>query len=297
MTSIRSGWVDLDGPTHYLEAGPVGAPPVLAVHGLAGSSANWLAIMPDLARDHHVFAIDLVGHGRTRTDGRSSEVAPNQALVNRFVREVVGTPVTLLGNSMGGLISLRQAAGHPDSVHRLVLVGPALPIGGRRLPDPTVAAGIVLTGVPGLGVRLLAQRRSRLTPEEQVDETLKLCTVDASSVPDDVRERLVEVARERRDYPGAELAIQRATRSTVAGVLNRRGYEQAIDAVEAPVLILHGEQDRLVPVESSRRAIERRPDWTLRTHADLGHVPQLENPAWTIEAIRSWWVGREPATA
>lgn len=294
---MQSRWVDLAGPTHFLQAGSDGAPRLVAVHGLGGSSANWLAVLPDLARDHQVFAIDLVGHGRTRTHGRSSEVAPNQALVNQFIREVVGEPVTLVGNSMGGLISLRQAARYPDTVRDLVLVGPALPIGGRRIPDPTVAAGIAVTGIPGLGVRLLARRRTRLSPEEQVAEAMDLCTVDPDLIADDVLASMVEVARERSRTPGVELAMQRATRSTVAGVLNRRGYDRAIDAVSAPVLILHGEQDRLVPVESSMRAAARRPEWTLLTRPDLGHVPQLEDPAWTIASMRAWWAERRDATS
>lgn len=297
---MQSRWAHLDGPTHYLHAKPdvaAGrAPVVLAVHGLGGSSANWLAILPDLARDHEVYAIDLVGHGRTRADGRSSEVAPNQALVNRFIRTVIGEPVTLLGNSMGGLISLRQAARHPSTVRELVLIGPALPIGGRRLPDPPVAVGIAVTGIPGLGVRLLARRRTRMSPEEQVADAMNVCAVDPASIPGEVLDRMVEVARERASYQGAELAIQRATRSTVAGVLNRRGYDRAIDAVEAPVLILHGEQDRLVPVESSLRAVARRPEWMLVTRPDLGHVPQMEDPAWTIQMIRSWQATRADAT-
>ena len=61
-----------------------------------------------------------------------------------------------------------------------------------------------------------------------------------------------------------------------------------LDHVQAPVLILHGERDRLVPVEASRRAVERRDGWTLVTRPDLGHVVQLEAPEWTVEQIRHW---------
>lgn len=289
MSTLESCWVDLGGPTHYLQAdGPPDAPALLAVHGLAGSAANWTAVLPDLARDFRVFAIDLAGHGLTRPDERSSEVAPNQTLVHRFITEVVGEPVTLLGNSMGGLISLRQSAHHPDTVRELVLVGPALPLGGHRLPDPMVAAGVGLTGVPRLGVQILARRYSRMTPEQQVADAMNVCTVDPAKIPAEALDEMVAVARQRSGFDGAPMAIQRAARSTFAGMLNRRGYDRAIEAVQAPVLILHGEKDRLVPVESSRRAVGLRPDWTLQTRPDLGHVPQLEDPTWTVEAIRSW---------
>lgn len=289
MAHPHSAWVDLDGHTHVLEvSGPVSAPPVVAVHGLGGSYANWLAIAPELARDHRFYAIDLAGHGRTRPDHRSAGVAANQALLNRFLLDVVGEPATLLGNSMGGLISLNQAALSPTTVRELVLMGPALPVGGFHLPGPAVVAGVVATGVPGLGARLVARRRAQLTPEQQVAEALELCTVDPARVPEDVLQEMVDVARQRSTFVGAELAIEKAARSTVMGMLNRRRYDRILDAVRARVLILHGEQDRLVPVEASRRAVARRPDWTLVTRADLGHVVQLEDPAWTVEQIRAW---------
>ena len=82
--------------------------------------------------------------------------------------------------------------------------------------------------------------------------------------------------------------MEQAARSTVSGVLNRRAYDRMIDRVQVPVLILHGEQDRLVPVQASRRAVARRPDWTLVTRPDLGHVVQLEDPAWTVQQIHGW---------
>lgn len=289
MTQVESRWVDLDGPTHVLEApGPPGAPALVAVHGLGGSASNWLAILPDLARDHRVYAIDLVGHGRTQPLGRSSEVEANEALLHRFITEVVGEPVTLLGNSMGGLISLRQAAHHPDTVRELVLMGPALPLGAYRLRDPLVIAGVAVTAIPGLGAHLIARRRARLTPEQQVADAMQTCAVDPARIPADVLDRMVAVARVRATFEGTEIALQRAARSTVVGVLDRRAFDRAMDAVQAPVLILHGEQDRLVPVEASRRAVARRPGWTLLTRDDLGHVVQLEDPMWTVEAIRSW---------
>jgi pimeloyl-ACP methyl ester carboxylesterase len=297
-TQGRSRWVDLDGRTHVLEvAGPVDAPPVVAVHGLGGSHANWLAVAPELARDHRFFAIDLAGHGHTRPDHRGTDVPSNQRLLHRFITDGVGEPVTLLGNSMGGLISVRQAAWHPDTVRDVVLMGPALPVPVSRLTDPVVAGGIAMTGVPYLGSRLLARHRARTTPEEQVAEMLELTCVDPSRVPTDVVDAMVALARERREYVGTELGVEVAARSTVRSLLQRSSVDRALDRVQAPVLILHGEKDRLVPVEASRRAVERRPAWTLRTHPDLGHVVQLEAPAWTVKQIRTWQGSRDPAAA
>ncbi len=55
---------DLNGPVKYVDFGGKG-PPMVLVHGLGGSSVNWFAVGGGLARDHHVYAIDLPGFGRS----------------------------------------------------------------------------------------------------------------------------------------------------------------------------------------------------------------------------------------
>lgn len=285
----QSRWTDLGGRTHWLDVGgPVDAPPLVAVHGLGGSHTNWLAVAPELATDHRVYALDLAGHGHTPAEQRGTDVVANERLLHRFIVEVVGEPATLLGNSMGGMVSLLQAARHPDTVRELILIGPALPVAGRWVPEPLVAAGVAVTGIPRLGASILASRRSRLTPEQQIAEMLDLCCVHPERVPDDVVADMVEMARTRADYVGIEMAMEQAARSTVASLLRRRAYDEMLDHVRAPVLILHGERDRLVSVASSRRVVQAHPEWTLVTHPDLGHVPQLEDPAWTVAQIRRW---------
>ncbi len=59
-------------------------------------------------------------------------------------------------------------------------------------------------------------------------------------------------------------------------------------AINRPTLLIFGEHDRLVPVAAGRAIAERRPDWAFRVHPDLGHVPQIEDPAWTARMIREW---------
>src|SRR3954453_21312372 len=124
-----SRYVDLDGPVHYLDfGGPADGPLLVCVHGLGGSHVNWLAIGPELAKTCRVLALDLAGHGRTPLSGRSPGVHANRRLLHRFVTEVVSGPVILVGNSMGGMISLAEAADAPSEVTGLVLIDPALPL-------------------------------------------------------------------------------------------------------------------------------------------------------------------------
>src|SRR5580658_7670330 len=104
---MESRTTDLEGPVHYLEGGS--GPPVVLVHGLGGSHVNWLAVAPQLARKRHVLVPDLAGFGRTPLAGRSSSIEANRALLDSFLRVIVKEPAVLVGNSMGGLISILEA--------------------------------------------------------------------------------------------------------------------------------------------------------------------------------------------
>src|SRR6266536_3374129 len=136
----RSRWIDLDGPVHYLDfGGPASGPTIVGVHGLGGAALNWSAIAPLLSGRYRVLAPDLAGHGLTQSGGRATSVTANRALLHRFVETVPGSPVILMGNSMGGMISLLEASAAPEAVAGLVLIDPALPFVAAR-PDPLVAA-------------------------------------------------------------------------------------------------------------------------------------------------------------
>jgi pimeloyl-ACP methyl ester carboxylesterase len=190
-----SRWTDIGGPVHYLDfGGPAGGPVIVCVHGLGGGAVNWMAVAPLLTGTYRVLAPDLAGHGLTRSGGRGTDVVANMGLLHQFIRSVTTSPVILMGNSMGGMISLLEAAAAPDDVAGLILVDPALPFVPAR-PDPFVAAMFALYLLPGFGRAMMARRR-RLTPEQFVASILRLCCVDSSRIAADVIARHVEVAKQ-----------------------------------------------------------------------------------------------------
>lgn len=288
LATDSSRTIDLDGYTHYLDlAGPHGVPPLVCVHGLGGSHVNWTAVAPALAERQHVYVPDLAGHGLTFPDHRATDVDSNQRLLDRFLRQVSGTPVVLMGNSMGGLISVLQASRHPETVCGLVLVDPALPGPLQRL-DPTVTRNFVGYALPGVANVLLARRRHRLSPAEQVQEVLDMCCADTSRVPRDLIDRQVAVAARRRSVPGIDAAFLDAARSVLLQLVRRDQLAAAMRAIDVPVLLLQGDADRLVSVEAARMAGTAHPHWDLRIAEGVGHVPQMEVPDWTIEQYRDW---------
>src|SRR5437879_163777 len=144
----QSRIVDLDGAVHVADFGGDG-PAIVLVHGLGGSHVNWLAVGPSLARSARVVAIDLVAFGRTPPEGRSSSVGANADLLGRFIEEEVGGPAIVLGNSMGGMISLMTAARRPGLIAGVVLLDAALPRPSGAGVDGAVALAFASYAVPG----------------------------------------------------------------------------------------------------------------------------------------------------
>lgn len=284
-----SRWVDLDGPVHYVDhGGPAGAPMVVCVHGLGGSLVNWAALAPLLTPSCRVLALDLAGFGHTKSGSRSTSVQANQRLLRRFLHEIAGTPAILIGNSMGGLISILQADADPDSVAGLVLIDPALPVGLRARPDPLVVATFAAFAVPAVGRRLLAYRRTASSAQTAADDLLRLCCADPSRVPADVVEQHVQVAARRRYYDDVDAELLGAAQSLLWVLADRRRYQEMQRGIDVPVLLLHGDRDRLVPIAAAREAARANPTWRFRVAEGVGHVPQLEVPDWTADQILAW---------
>ncbi|HEX3705634.1 MAG TPA: alpha/beta hydrolase [Mycobacteriales bacterium] len=289
LSDVASRTVDLDGPTHYLDfGGPAEGPLLLAVHGLGGAAWNWLALAP-LLRDHvRLLAIDLAGHGLSPAAGRSTTVGANRRLLDRFIREAVAEPVVLVGNSMGGMISVLEAAASPDQVRGAVLVDPALPRPLLSRGDARVAVQFAVMALPLIGEAAYARRRRQNSAEHQIRQALKLCTVDLDRVPDEVIAAGVAVVRQRNndDFPPSDVTA--AGRSVVRRVSRAPQLRRAMAAVQSPVLVLHGAKDRLVPVSAARQAARAFPSWRLAVAEDIGHVPMLEAAEWTATQILDW---------
>jgi pimeloyl-ACP methyl ester carboxylesterase len=235
-----------------------------------------------------VLAPDLPGHGLTRSLGRGTDIPALRALLHRFIEAVPAGPVRLIGNSMGGMLSLLEASAAPAAVAGLVLVDPVLPLVPAR-PDRFVTPMLAAYAMPGLGPLLMRLRR-RMSPEALVASLLSLSCVDASRVPADVLAQHVTVARQALASPDAEREIAASARSMIATFAELRGgaYRRAISSITCPVLLLHGARDRMVPITVARAAARANPAWTLIEMPGVGHIPQLEAPADTASAIIGW---------
>jgi pimeloyl-ACP methyl ester carboxylesterase len=285
----ESRWIDLDGPTHYVEwEGPPERAFVL-VHGLGGSLLSWLAVAPNLAERGHVYALDLAGFGRTPRAGRRSRLSDNRRLVGRFLAEVVGDgPVVLCGNSMGGGISLLQAALEPDTVRGLVLSNSVFPWVRGSYPAPIVMLGFGLYQLPHVGEWVARQRLSRLEAERAVRLGLKIIAADVDAIDPQLVRLHVDQLLRHQSNDDAGPAFLESARSLMALGRRREAGRRVLDAVRCPVLVIHGRLDRLVPVRYAESALAGHPEWEMRFLPKVGHVPQMEAPDRWLAAVEGW---------
>jgi pimeloyl-ACP methyl ester carboxylesterase len=286
-----------DAAVHWIEFGTSSAgPPIVFVHGLGGSHLNWTLIGPALAADRRALALDLYGFGLTPGTRGTATVSANAALLGRFLREVAGTPAILVGNSMGGLLSILQAHADPATVAGLVLIAPALPPVRQRL-DWTVGRRFLLYAMPGLGEFYLRLAQVRVPPRVAVRRLVDLCFADPSLATQAMLDTSTALAEYRRSVPGCDESLLAAARSLMRLLAQRARYEAMMAAIDVPVLLIGGDQDRLVQVASVRRAAALNPRWESHILPGVGHTPQLETPDLVIGAVRDWLARHSTLTA
>jgi pimeloyl-ACP methyl ester carboxylesterase len=279
---------DFDGPVHWVDfGGPADGSPIVLVHGLGGTHLNWVRVARELAERGRIYALDLPGFGLSTAGRRTTSVQANAAILNRFLRDVVGEPAVLVGNSMGGMVSLLAADAQPESVTGLVLVDPSIPV-PRHKPDLEITSQFLLYAVPYFGQRYMARTRNRMTDRQMVQRVINLCFVDPSKASAALMDTATALVAYRRTMPAQDAAFLQAARSLMLLLTRPKTYNELMNRIDVPVLLVHGDRDRLVPVAAARKVLARNPRWESAILAGVGHTPQLETPDLFLEHVTSW---------
>jgi pimeloyl-ACP methyl ester carboxylesterase len=262
------------------------------VHGLGGSSANWTDLAAQLSGYTHGIAVDLPGAGYTEPPpGFTFTLREYADMLARFLRGLNIGPVHLLGNSMGGAISIVFAAEYPELVHTLTLVSPAVPdlrpslnrMSDRRIP---------LAFLPFVGARfrrLLADT----TPRQRAEQVVALCFANPAVVP---AHRLAEAEREFAERMNLAWA-SRALALTTLGLLRAwmvppsQSLWRLVPKVTMPALVVWGTEDKLVTVRKAPRTAQLLPRARLLVLPRTGHVAQIERPETVARAVLGLWEG------
>lgn len=270
------------------------------VHGLGGASTNWTDVAGLLAVRMDGWALDLPGFGRSQPPPRGRySLRGHMASVIDLMEHVsaqpgsgAGRPVHLLGNSLGGVVSLLAAARRPDLVASLTLISPAMPV--YRVP-PAFSRLLLLLLLPGIP-RLAERRFAGITPEQHVRNMIQVCFGDPSRVPKQRLDQAVHEMRERADQPWADRAVIHSMRGLISSYLRvgRSNAWRAARTLRVPSLVLWGDRDRLVDPALAPRLAATIPDARVHLLESVGHVAMLEAPEVTARAVLGLVEDREP---
>jgi pimeloyl-ACP methyl ester carboxylesterase len=269
---IKAGGID----TFFLEAGS--GPPVILLHGLGATNTSMLPTLWELARDHRVFAPDLPGFGGSDKPIRSYDFPFFARWLEDFLDALGLKRAHLVGNSLGGRISLEAGLRLPDRVDRLVLYcpSPAFLRGRQYIPfvrilRPEMALlPLLLTHGTIAGIaRSLFADPARLRPEWYDSFADEFLRVFASP-----RGRIAFFSAARQVY--------------LEPPRGEDGFWDRLPDLKAPTLFIWGDKDWLVPASYERHVADALPAAQSVVLEDCGHVPQYELPERTHELTRAF---------
>lgn len=255
--------LDGDWPLHYHEHGS--GPVLLLLHGSGPGVSGWSNFrgnLPVFAREYHTIVMDMPGFGKTplgKLDRRYPHVAADAVV--RLLDGLGIEKAHILGNSMGGMVTLQVALTYPDRADRLVMMGP----GGINIFGPPISEG---------GRRL---NEFLAAPSREAMVAWVETMVAAPAVVDDalIDERLANALA-----PGA-IEVARA----IFASLNDPAYRDdpplwtQTNRVRHRALITWGRDDRMVPFENGLLPFRRMPNAELHVFSKCGHWAQVERKA------------------
>lgn len=243
--------------------------PLLLLHGLAGSSGNWVELLPGLLERHRVISVDLPGHAGSGRLERGATVL-DYAAAAAAVLEAEGAGAALvLGHSFGGLVALRLAQVRPELVCGLLLVSPAGIATFTRRARTVVAVATTIR--PG---RFASLFRRRYAHRAWYRRALfqQFFVADAAALSERATQGLLEAQRRHSD-------TKTAGRAMVAD-----DPRPDLASTACPVVVLWGARDPQLPLDDAFE-YARRLRAKLRLVADCGHLVIVERPQAVLDAL------------
>lgn len=264
MPEVRLRGGEVDGlAVHYVVEGE-GGPPVILIHGLGGFGESWRHNIPALARRSQVFALDLPGYGRSAKPRGSYDLGFFARAVLGFMQTLGLSRASLVGHSLGGAVAVTCALRHPSRVERLCLLGTLVP--GFPYQPSWIYRTLTL---PGLGEALALLGHAQVY-KAALARCFHIPLADEVSF-------LVEFAYAARTSPEARAAYLATLRHVRRDFVDRApAYRRALATLESPVLLIHGQDDRVVPASRVASAADALPRATTRWVDACGHFPQIE---------------------
>jgi pimeloyl-ACP methyl ester carboxylesterase len=268
---------DLDDP---------GRPVILLLHGMAGSSATWRAVMPSLAERATVVAPDLLGHGASDKPRHDYSLGAFASSLRDLLVALQIDRVNVVGQSLGGGIAMQLTYQYPERCERLALVNSgglgrevslilrALTLPGAEYVMPVLfpsfvrdAGNAVSRRLAGIGIR---------APHIEQEWRSYTSLSDAET-----RAAFVRTLRSVVDFGGQTVSA----------------HDRLSLAAELPTLIVWGRNDRIIPVSHAHAAHEALPGSRLEIFDESGHFPHCEEPQRFTDVILDFLGSTSPMPA
>ena len=253
---------------HVRDAGPRDAPAIIMIPGFGSSLQTWNGWADELSDRFRVVRLDLPGSGLSPPDPTGVYTDARTIDILIALMDHLGIArADFVGNSIGGRIAWTLAAGHPKRVDKLVLVS----------PDGFASPGADY-GQPPTVPRTLALMRYFL-PKSMVRSNLEVGYGDPARLSAATVNRYYDLLR----APGVRAALLARMRQTV-----RIDPVPLLHQIQAPVLLVWGEKDRMIPIANAADYEQNLPHSRLVRFAQLGHVPQEEAPSKSVAPVRTF---------
>jgi len=260
----------------YLDYGGKGNPPLLCIHGLTGCAHNFDALAPHLVSGYHAMSLDVRGRGESQWGPPMDYTVPTYIADLAAMLDQLGIgQVTLIGTSMGGIISLAYAGGFPDRVAKLVLndIGPEIdPAGAKRIGSYVGEAPSEFANMSAV----VAYYRQHYPPLAAAPEPAVLRWV----------EPLVKPASAGGLTFRMDPAVRRAMRAAGAAARMPDLWMQYA-RITAPILIVRGADSDVLSAATARRMCQVLKGVRLAEIPGVGHAPSLVEPE-ALAAIREF---------
>jgi len=247
---------------------------LLLIHGMAGSSETWRAVIPQLSKKYRVVAPDLLGHGHSAKPRGDYSLGAFAVWLRDLLDELGVSRATIIGQSLGGGVAMQFIYQHPDYCERLILIssgglGPdvgwtlrLLSAPGAELILPVIAPRPVLT--VGNKLRALFSGAGIQSPRGA-----ELWSAYSSLSDAETRQAFLRTLRSVVDYRGQAVSA-----------LNRLHVRS-----ELPTMAIWGDKDQIIPVSHAYAAQAVRPESRLEVLEGVGHFPHVERPTEVVDLI------------
>jgi pimeloyl-ACP methyl ester carboxylesterase len=272
---------------YYVRAGVSHSqrPPLLLVHGFGASTDHWRKNIQELSQTFEVWAIDLLGFGRSAKPELQYSGRLWQEQLHEFIAQVIGQPTVVAGNSLGGYAALSTAAYYPDFVAGLILLNSAGPFSTTQLtPEPSRLQRTLGKTTKWLfqqdWVSFLIFQWTRR--RSVIRNTLKKVYLDHSAITD----QLVEEIYRPSCTPGAAKVFASIFRTPSGDKV-----DVLLNQLQCPLLMLWGEADPWI--NCHQRSAQFRQYYPQLTEHFLqaGHCPHDEVPQQVNTLIQEWVLG------